>query len=105
MTSPDPQDLQAFTQLLASPIRSPLREAALADWSRYKLARQAAHVRGGRQGGQGGQGKQGAWKKGDYIASLTAPAIDLRGAIFTDVCLGYADLRGVRLDGISRAAS
>jgi uncharacterized protein YjbI with pentapeptide repeats len=96
MTSPDPQDLQAFTQLLASPIRTPLRETALADWSRYKLARQAAHVSGGRAGGQG---KQGAWTKGAYIASLTAPAIDLRGAVFTDVCLGYADLRGLRLDG------
>ena len=26
-------------------------------------------------------------------------AIDLRGAQFTDVYLGYADLRGLRLDG------
>ena len=90
---PKPQDLQAFGKLLASPIRSPLREAALADWSRYKLARQAAFV-----GAMQGQGKRGAWTKGGYIASLTAPAIDLRGARFTDVCLGYADLRGLQLD-------
>lgn len=90
-------DLQAFGQLLASPIRSAAREAALAEWSAYKLARQAAHVGAGR--GQAGTGKRGPWTKGAYVASLTAPAIDLRGARLQDVCLGYADLRGVRLDG------
>lgn len=133
---PDPEDLQAFALLVASPIRHPQREAALAAWQRYKLARQAAFVgRGGRaeavkprarrtdkaadKPAQASAhppadlpadpsadrpmnrplGKQGVWTKGGYIASLTAPAVDLRGARFTDVCLGYADLRGVRLDG------
>lgn len=99
-TEPDPVrahagDLKAFHQLLASPIRSAGREAALDEWSRYKLARQAAFV----GAGPGGHGKQGEWTKGAYVASLTAPAIDLSGAQFTDVCLGYADLRGLCLDG------
>ena len=94
--APDPADLREFTELLASPIRRPEREAAQDRWQRYKLARQAAHV--GAAASAGGA-KQGEWTKGGYIASLTAPAIDLRGGQFTDVCLGYADLRGVRLDG------
>lgn len=91
---PDPRDLQAFSALLASPLRSSQREDALAAWQRHKLARQAEHA-----GVAPGRGKQGVWTKGGYIASLTAPAVDLRGARFTDVCLGYADLRGVRFDG------
>lgn len=90
----DPRDLQAFTALLASPLRSLEREDALAAWQRHKLARQAEHA-----GMAPGRGKHGVWTKGGYIASLTAPAVDLRGACFTDVCLGYADLRGVRFDG------
>jgi uncharacterized protein YjbI with pentapeptide repeats len=96
----DPQDLAQFRRLLASPIRSEQREAALHAWEAYKLARQAAYVRdAAAPGGRGpGVGKHGVWTKGDYVASLTAPAIDLRGGSFTDACVGYADLRGVRLD-------
>lgn len=91
-------DLAAFRQLIATPMRSQQREDALAAWSEYKLGRQMDHVRGEvRADGS----KLGIWKKGDYIRSLTAPAIDLRGARFVDVCLGYADLRGVRFEGAS----
>ena len=92
----NPADLEAFEALLISPIRHEQRESALAAWSEYKLRKQALFVR--QQ-----PGKQGLWTKGDYIRSLTAPAIDLRGATFVDVCLGYADLRGARLDGVSFA--
>ena len=92
----NPADLEAFEALLASPIRHEQRESALAAWSEYKLRQQALFVRQK-------PGKQGLWTKGDYIRSLTAPAIDLRGATFVDVCLGYADLRGARLDGVSFA--
>lgn len=93
MQNPHAADLQAFQALIASPIRHELREQALADWQRYKIGRQLALSTGASQGS-----KQGAWTKGGYISALTAPAIDLRGAVFTDVCLGYADLRGVQLD-------
>lgn len=93
MQKPNVADLQAFQALIASPIRNELREQALAAWQRYKIGRQLALSKGAGQGS-----KQGAWTKGGYITALTAPAIDLRGAVFTDVCLGYADLRGVLLD-------
>lgn len=101
-TSPAPQtflgnaqDLAAFQALIKSPIRHEAREIALAAWSEYKLGQQADYV----QHAKGtGAGKHGLWGKGDYIRSLTAPAIDLRGATLTDVVLGYADLRGVRFD-------
>ncbi len=91
--TPDAGDLQAFVQLLASPIRSSLRDAALAEWQAYKLGRQAAYL-----DAAGGPGPRDVRTKSGAMAALTAPAIDLRGAHFTDVCLGYADLRGVRLD-------
>jgi hypothetical protein len=94
----DPEDLARFLDLASSPIRSDERERALEAWSRYKLAKQARHV-GAREGRKGG-----VWRKGDYIRSLTAPAIDLRGAVLRDVCLGYADLRGVRFDGATFVA-
>jgi uncharacterized protein YjbI with pentapeptide repeats len=102
ITSPVPQeflgntsDLAAFQALIGSPIRTEKREIALAVWSDYKLGRQAVFVQHAKAEGSG---KRGLWGKGDYIRSLTAPAIDLRGARFTDVVLGYADLRGVRFD-------
>jgi uncharacterized protein YjbI with pentapeptide repeats len=89
------RDLEAFQDLIKSPIRTEKREIALAAWSEYKLGQQAVYV----QHAKGtGTGKHGLWGKGDYIRSLTAPAIDLRGATLTDVVLGYADLRGVRFD-------
>jgi hypothetical protein len=92
----DADDLAAFRALIATPVRSNSREAGLAAWGDYKLQRQMDYVRGAHGAGRG---KHGSWQKGDYIRSLTAPAVDLRGARFADVCLGYADLRGVRLDG------
>lgn len=88
-------DMGAFQELIKSPIRTEKREVALAAWSEYKLGRQAAYVQ---HENAAGTGKRGLWGKGDYIRSLTAPAIDLRGATLTDVVLGYADLRGVRFD-------
>lgn len=95
-------DFEEFERLSKSPIRSDERETALRAWAAYKLSRQVSHWRG-RPVGERGQagGKSGEWTKGDYIQCLTAPAIDLRGAMFTDVCLGYVDLRGARLDDVT----
>lgn len=92
----DPADLDAFEALLSSPIRHEQRESALASWSEYKLKKQSLFVKQS-------PGKKGIWTKGDYIRSLTAPAIDLSGAKFFDVCLGYADLRGARFDDVTFA--
>lgn len=89
------EDLEQFLSLAKSPMRSERREIALQAWGEYKLSRQARFVN--RQN-ENRTGKVGVWNKGDYIRSLTAPAIDLRGATLKDVCLGYADLRGVRFD-------
>lgn len=89
------EDLENFIKLSESPIRSPQRESAQLAWSDYKLRKQAQYVLGEPHGWPG---KMGQWGKGAYIRSLTAPAIDLRGAVLKDVCLGYTDLRGVRLD-------
>jgi Pentapeptide repeats (8 copies) len=89
------EDLEHFIALAESHIRSPEREAALLAWSDYKLTKQAQYVRGETKGLPG---KMGHWGKGTYIRSLTSPAIDLRGAVLKDICLGYADLRGVRFD-------
>lgn len=88
-------DLAAFEALIKSPIRHEERELALIAWSKYKLAQQAVYVQ---VANTDKTGKRGIWGKGDYIRSLTEPAIDLRGGTFTDVVLGYADLRGVRFD-------
>lgn len=90
------EDLEHFIRLVKSPIRSQEREAALMAWSDYKLRKQAEYVK---KGNEAQQGNSRIWLKGDYIRSLTAPAIDLRGVILKDVCLGYADLRGVQFDG------
>jgi len=99
----DPNDLDQFLRLLVSPIRSERRELALREWETYKLSRQKAAVRESKlESPAVGLHKRGLWTKGDYIRSLTAAAIDLRGgATFTDVCLGYADLRGVQFDDVS----
>ncbi len=91
------EDLEQFTALAESCIRSSRRESALLAWSEYKLRKQALYVREETKGRPGKWGR--SWGKGDYLRSLTAPAIDLRGAVLKDVCLGYADLRGVRFDG------
>jgi hypothetical protein len=99
----DPADLEQFQRLVASPIRSETREQALHAWEVYKLAKQAHYIRGQVSAESTGAGfsKRGRWTKGDYIKSLTAPAIDLRGGTFPDVVLGYADLRGARFDNAS----
>jgi len=88
------EDLEQFLLLAQSPMRTEKREGALQAWSEYKVGRQFQFVRGNNEG----KGKLGRWDKGDYIHSLTARAIDLRGATLEDVCLGYADLRGVQFD-------
>jgi len=96
------RDFEEFERLSRSPIRSEERETALQAWNAYKLSRQVAHWRGRPTDEQGlGAGKSGEWTKGDYIQCLTAPAIDLRGATLTDVCVGYVDLRGARLDNVT----
>jgi uncharacterized protein YjbI with pentapeptide repeats len=95
-------DLEQFSRLLASQIRTEQRELALREWETYKLSRQQAVVRESKLHSPTAiLRKQGVWTKGDYIRSLTAAAIDLRGATFSDVCLGYADLRGVQFDDAS----
>ena len=91
-------DLRQFEELVNSPIRTEVREQALRAWEHYKLAAQAAFVGSRREPGAGGYGKVGIWTKGDYVRSLTARAVDLSGALLEDVCVGYADLRGVVFD-------
>src|SRR4051812_28236202 len=90
------EDLEQFLLLAESQLRSEKRENALEAWSTYKLRKQALYVQK-----TATARKLGRWGKGDYIRSLTAPAIDLRGAVLKDVCVGYADFRGVRFDGAS----
>jgi len=96
-------DLSQFERLVASRRRSEERELALRDWERYKLARQAAYVQDSKnkRARTSAFTKRGVWTKGDYVKSLTTPAIDLSGATFKDLCVGYVDLRGVRLDDAS----
>jgi uncharacterized protein YjbI with pentapeptide repeats len=89
------EDLKHFLSLAESPVRSEKREEALRGWDQYKLERQMAYVRRRDERVR----KRGVWTKGAYMHALTAPAIDLRGASVPDVCVGYADLRGVRFDG------
>ena len=90
-----PEDLAQFLSLADSQVRSESREGALRAWEQYKLKRQMAYVRGRDKRVR----KRGVWTKGAYMHALTAPAIDLRGASLRDICIGYADLRGVRFDG------
>jgi uncharacterized protein YjbI with pentapeptide repeats len=104
-------DLEQFLLLAQSPIRSEQRENALHAWSEYKLHKQFRYVQKQKRHKQaryvqkrGPAGKLGKWAKGDYVRSLTAPAIDLRGATLRDVCVGYADFRGVRFDDASFVA-
>lgn len=122
VSSANPADLKEFLRLVASPIRSKEREVALRAWETYKLGQQKAYtIRDNAQRSEAVVQRWKAeprrravlqkfgtkavlksfrtWRKGDYERSLTAPAIDLRGATFRGVCLGYADLRGVRFDG------
>jgi hypothetical protein len=90
------EDFDQFQRLSKSRIRSEEREEALKTWDSYKRSRQLRYTRHDKPSSS--LLKRGVWTKGDYIRSLTAPAIDLRGARLTDVCVGYVDLRGVRLD-------
>ncbi|MDJ0807685.1 MAG: pentapeptide repeat-containing protein [Gammaproteobacteria bacterium] len=95
-------DVEQFQKLIESPMRSEARERALRAWETFKLAKQAGYETGKRLDDAPQRlAKQGVWTKGDYIKSLTTPAIDLSGATFTDVCVGYVDLRGARLDHVT----
>lgn len=88
-------DLQHFLELANSPIRNELREIALHAWEKYKLSRQYQFVsRSKKTKGT----KRGLWLKGDYMRSLTARAINLEGIHIKNICLGYADFRGVNFN-------
>ena len=89
------EQLEQFLRLVASRIRSEERAKALEEWSDYKKALGSAYVRENKSS----RHRAGPFTKSDYIRSLTAPAIDLRGATIQNVCLGYVDLRGAILDG------
>ncbi len=98
----DKQDVEQFQLLMLSPPRNERREQALKDWENYKLSKQADYVQGQKNTSIGEFfRKRGVWGKGDYIESLTAPAINLQGATFIDVCVGYVDLRGAILDEVT----
>lgn len=88
------EDLEHFTRLARSRIRSDEREVALAEWEEYKWSRQLAFAR--QQGWI-----RGALKKGPHLRVASAPAVDLRGATLDEICVGYVDLAGVRLDDAS----
>jgi len=81
------EDLRQFLLLCSSPIRSPAREDALRTWERYKLSRQFASVPPA--------------KKGAHMRALISRVIDLSGADLDEICVGYADLRGVILNDCS----
>lgn len=97
----NPEQLERFLRLAATPIRSRERGDALREWSEDKRAAAKACVIAERPRG----GRDRPWTKGEYLRSLTAPAIDLRGAALPGLCLGYVDLRGARLDAIAAAAA
>jgi hypothetical protein len=85
------EDLRQFEMLASSQIRSPMREDALRAWEQYKVGRQMASLRSRRPGA--------SLKKGlPHMRALLERVIDLRGADFDGICVGYADLRGVIFD-------
>lgn len=95
------EDASRFEELVRSPIRSEERESAIKQWHTYKAGKQMAFVQRGNAGeGGANNGKVGLWSKGDYVRSLTVPAIDLCDATFEDVCLGYVDMRGAKMDRV-----
>lgn len=79
------KDLEQFEMLAQSPVRSPQREKALKEWEDYKRARQYGRVRG-------------PIKKGGHMRALISRTIDLTGANLDEICIGYADFRGVIFD-------
>jgi hypothetical protein len=82
-------DLEHFELLTKSPIRTPEREIALRSWEGYKLERQrAAATVGGKR-----------LKKNTWWPKLRT--IDLTGATFDRIRVGYVDLRGAILDHCS----
>lgn len=95
------EDASRFEELVRSPIRSEERESAIKQWHTYKAGKQMAFVQRGNAGeGGANNGKVGLWSKGDYVRALTVPAIDLCDATFEDVCLGYVDMRGAKMDRV-----
>ena len=87
------KDLDQFMQLVESPIRTPKRAKALAQWSEYQKERQLSWP--------GAYDQDGMLTKDGYIESLTAQIIDLRGAKLDNIVLGYVNLRGVLFDKAS----
>ena len=68
-----------------------MREGALRSWEQYKLRRQIASLRSHNQNAR--------LRKGlPYMRALLKRVVDLRGAEFDGICVGYADLRGVMFD-------
>ncbi len=101
-TTVDQQDYEEFNKLIKTHIRSEEREKALEDWQSYKHSRQVAYIlRRKEKNPSDSLYDDGLWTKDDEIDSLTAPAIDLKGAVLKDVCVGRVDLRGAILDSVS----
>lgn len=96
------QDLEQFSRLASSPIRSEQREIALREWDSYKSDRQNQFVTQQEFSFGGKPVKHEPGRKDlGLILQAVAPAIDLRGARFPGLCLGYVDMRGARLDDAS----
>jgi hypothetical protein len=87
----NPKDLEAFMRLASSPIRSAEREQALLEWEQYKYQRQV----------RAALPKNQVLRKGPHMRALTANVIDLTGASLDEICIGYADFRGVIFDHCS----
>ena len=85
------EDLIELSKLVKSPIRSSKREKALEEWVKYKKNKQIQKC----------IEPSGRLTKGGYISSLSTKTIDLRGANFDNIILGYVDMRAVILDGAS----
>lgn len=96
------RDLEQFSRLASSPIRSEQREIALREWDSYKSDRQNQFVTQQEFsfGGKSVKHEPGRKDLG-LVLQAVAPAIDLRGARFPGLCLGYVDMRGARLDDAS----
>lgn len=91
------QDLAAFNALITSPIRSEERENALQTWSTYKQERQLSQISADKKL----RGESDVLGKHDYIRSLTEKVVNISGATLTDVCVGYADLRGMIMEDVT----
>ncbi len=75
-------DLKEFELLASSPVRSQAREDALQRWEKYRLSKRSAST-----------------SKRAAIRRVLTSQTNLRGANLSEICIGYADLRGVSFDG------